>query len=88
MKANQCPHCGCPFGNEEEKPQLVTRQPEVFDIVLRCVVQAVRDVGYAVQGVDKQNGMIAFKTGITWLSWGQDIQLVVVDEVIRLAPSI
>lgn len=79
-RANQCPHCGCPLGNNEVKPQAVTRQREVFDIVFRCVVQAVRDIGYAVQGVDKQNGMIAFKTGMSWWSFGQDIQFVVVDE--------
>jgi hypothetical protein len=79
-KASQCPHCGCPFGTAEAKPQVASRQPGVFDIVFRCVVQAVRDIGYAVQGVDKQNGMIAFKTGISWWSFGQDIQLVVVDE--------
>lgn len=79
-KANQCPHCGCPLASTEPKPQVVTRQSEVFDIVFRCVVQAVRDIGYAVQGIDKQNGMIAFKTGISWWSFGQDIQLVVVDE--------
>jgi GYF domain 2 len=79
-KASQCPHCGCPLSNVERKPQVVTRQPEVFDIVFRCVVQAVRDIGYAVQGMDKRNGMVAFKTGISWSSFGQDIQLVVVDQ--------
>jgi hypothetical protein len=79
-RASQCPHCGCPLGNNEAKPYVVMRQPEVFDIVFRCVLQAVRDIGYAVQGVDKENGMIAFKTGISWWSFGQDIQLVVVDE--------
>lgn len=81
-RAEQCPHCGCPIG--EAKPQPVVVQPQapqvrVFEVVFRCVVQAVRDVGYAVGRVDKHNGMIAFKTGISWWSFGQDITLVVVD---------
>lgn len=79
-KASQCPHCGCPLASKEPEPQVVTQQLEVFDIVFRCVVQAVRDIGYAVQGMDKRNGMIAFKTGMSWCSSGQDIQLVVVDQ--------
>ncbi|MEI6536851.1 MAG: hypothetical protein WCN98_16010 [Verrucomicrobiaceae bacterium] len=81
-RAEQCPHCGCPFG--AAKPQQVVIQPpapkiRVFEVVFRCVVQAVRDTGYAVGRVDKHNGMIAFKTGISWSSFGQDITLVVVD---------
>lgn len=79
-RASQCPHCGCPLGNNEAEPRFQNWEPEVFSIVFRCVLQAVRDIGYAIQGVDKQNGMIAFKTGISWRTFGQDIQLVVVDE--------
>ena len=82
-RAEQCPQCGCPIG--EPKPQQVVAQPpapqdRVFEVVFRCVVQAVRDVGYAVGRVDKHNGMIAFKTGMSMFSFGQDITLVVVDQ--------
>jgi hypothetical protein len=44
-------------------------------------VQAVRDFGYVVQNIDKQNGTIAFRTGISWRSFGQDVQLVLVEGV-------
>jgi hypothetical protein len=82
-RAEQCPYCGCPIG--EPKPQPVVVQPpvpkvRVFEVVFRCVVQSVRDVGYAVGRVDKHNGMIAFKTGMSLWSFGQDISLVVVDQ--------
>jgi GYF domain 2 len=82
-RAEQCPHCGCPIG--EPKPQQVVVHPpapqvRIFEVVFRCVVQAVRDVGYAVGRVDKHNGMIAFKTGMSLWSFGQDITLVVVDQ--------
>ena len=82
-RAEECPHCGCPI--TEPKPQPVVVQPpapqvRTFEVVFRCVVQAVRDVGYAVGRVDKYNGMIAFKTGMSLWSFGQDITLVVVDQ--------
>lgn len=47
--------------------------------MFRCVVQAVRDVGYVVQRLDKHNGMIVFKTGMSLWSFGQHITLTVID---------
>lgn len=80
-RAAQCPNCGCPIS----EPKSVVMQPpapkeRVFEVVFRCVVQAVRDSGYAVGRVDKHNGMIAFQTGMSMWSFGQDIRLVVVDQ--------
>jgi hypothetical protein len=78
-KARHCPRCGCPSGSVDAKPQVDNRQ-EVFDMVFRCVAQAVRDMGYALQGLDKPTGTITFMTGISWWSFGQYIQLFVVDQ--------
>lgn len=81
-RAEQCPHCGCPIGKAKTQPvvvQVSAPKVRVFEVVFRCVVQAVRDVGYAVGRTDKHNGLIAFKTGISLWSFGQEITLVVVD---------
>jgi len=88
-RATQCPHCGCPMGEQwlqgaaipQYIPQPISQMPKVsvFDNVFRCVVQAVRDAGYAVEKIDKVNGMVSFKTGATLFSFGTDISLVVID---------
>jgi hypothetical protein len=39
----------------------------------------VREFGYVIQFVDKENGLVQFKTGASWFSFGQDFTLTVFD---------
>jgi DNA-directed RNA polymerase subunit RPC12/RpoP len=68
-RATNCPHCGCPFGE--------TASP--FEAVFSAFVQAVRDSGYTIDSMDKQNGRIVFKSGISWTTWGMEFSCVIID---------
>ena len=42
--------------------------------------KAVRDLGYKVDAIDRANGLLNFKTGMSWKSWaGQEMSLMLID---------
>ena len=42
--------------------------------------KAVRDLGYKVDSMDKANGLLNFKTGMSWKSWaGQEMSIMFID---------
>lgn len=43
-------------------------------------LQAVRTLGYKIDSIDKVNGFLSFKTGLTMKSWaGQEMSILIVD---------
>lgn len=72
-RAAQCPHCGCPLADSKAS------KPSSFEEVFAAFVQAVRQSGYTIDALDKQNGRIAFRSGASLLSWGQSFSLVIID---------
>jgi hypothetical protein len=51
-------------------------QERVFDAAL----QAIRVFGYKIDNIDKTNGLLNFKTGMSWKSWaGQEMSILVLD---------
>jgi hypothetical protein len=68
-RAVQCPHCGCPCATVDS----------TFAAVVAAFAQAIGEFGYVIQVVDKENGLIQFKTGPSWFSFGQDFSMTVVD---------
>lgn len=73
-RAAQCPHCGCPLGSTQS-----ARATSPFPAVVSAFVQAVRDLGYTINSLDKQNGRIVFKSGMSWFTFGQEFTLVIID---------
>jgi hypothetical protein len=71
-RAAQCPHCGCPL-------KAGAAQPSPYEAVFAAFVRAVRESGYTIDSLDKQNGRIVFTTGASWFSWGNELTLVLID---------
>ena len=56
-----------------------TYQESTESTVNRCL-RAIQALGYKVDSVDKANGLITFKTGLSLRSWrGQEMSAVVLD---------
>jgi hypothetical protein len=52
-----------------------------METVFTAAVKAVRDLGYKIDSLDKANGLINFKTGMSWKSWaGQEMSVLLLDE--------
>jgi hypothetical protein len=47
--------------------------------VYNAILQAVKDIGFKIESADQVNGRILVKTGISWRSWNEDIQLQIND---------
>ena len=48
------------------------------DVVFAAAKIAVCVCGYKIDSVDKPNGLITFKTGLSWKSWaGQEVSIVI-----------
>jgi hypothetical protein len=46
--------------------------------ILDGALRAIRDLGYKIDSIDKNNGLINFKTGMSWRSWaGQEMSVLV-----------
>jgi hypothetical protein len=53
---------------------------QTVDRVFAGAQKAVRDLGYKVDSLDKANGLISFKTGMSWKSWGgQEMSIMIID---------
>ena len=51
-----------------------------YERVFNASLQAVRKLGYKISGIDKTNGLLQFKTQMSWKSWaGQDMSILVID---------
>lgn len=51
-----------------------------LDAVFAAGQRAVRDLGYKIDAIDRTNGLLNFKTGISWSSWaGQEMSAMFVD---------
>jgi len=51
-----------------------------LDQVFSAAQKAVRDLGYKVDSLDKSNGLLNFKTGMSWWSWaGQEMSVMMID---------
>ncbi|MBM3407324.1 MAG: hypothetical protein FJY25_08320 [Betaproteobacteria bacterium] len=51
-------------------------QSEIFSAAQR----AIRDLGYKVDRLDRTNGLLTFKTGLSWKSWaGQEMSIMLID---------
>jgi len=53
--------------------ELQRRPLAVFD----SIVRTVKKFGYTLVGTDREAGLIRFKTGISWSSFGQDVEIVI-----------
>jgi len=48
--------------------------------VFNTALQSVRKLGYKISSIDKNNGLLQFKTQMSWKSWaGQDMSILVLD---------
>jgi hypothetical protein len=51
-----------------------------LDQVFAAAQKAVRDLGYKIDTIDKANGLLNFKTGMSWKSWaGQEMSVMMID---------
>lgn len=51
-------------------------QEKLFNLSLK----AVREFGYKIDSLDKVNGLINFKTGLSWKSWGgQEMSILILE---------
>ncbi|MCH8493429.1 MAG: hypothetical protein LAT53_09380 [Idiomarina sp.] len=51
-----------------------------LDQAFAAAQKAVRDLSYKVDSLDKANGLLNFKTGMSWKSWaGQEMSIMVID---------
>ena len=51
-----------------------------LDQVFSSAQKAIRDLGYKVDSLDKNNGLLNFKTGLSWWSWaGQEMSVMMID---------
>jgi hypothetical protein len=51
-----------------------------IDTVFAAAQKAVRDLGYKIDSLDKSNGLLNFKTGLSWKSWaGQEMSIMMID---------
>jgi hypothetical protein len=51
-------------------------QAEIYSAAQR----AIRDLGYKVDRLDRTNGLLTFKTGLSWKSWaGQEMSIMLID---------
>lgn len=51
-----------------------------LDQAFSCAQKAIRDLGYKVDLLDKPNGLLNFKTGMSWSSWaGQEMSVMIID---------
>ena len=59
----------------------VTRNyTKTLDQAFAGAQKAVRDLGYKVDSLDKANGLINFKTGMSWKSFGgQEMSVMLID---------
>lgn len=78
-RATQCPHCGCPLTSSGSSITKQATAPSSLEVVFAATVRAIRDLGYAVQSLDRANGVVAFRTKVSWASWGQEVSLIVMD---------
>ena len=54
--------------------------PQPQDKLFAAALKAVRDLGYKISNLDKANGLLNFKTDVTWKSWvGQEMSILIVD---------
>lgn len=62
------------------KPIIQTFNKSI-DQIFKASQKAVRDLGYQIEKLDKDSGLINFKTGMSWNSWaGQSMSILMIDE--------
>jgi hypothetical protein len=54
--------------------------PHPQEKIFTAALKAVRDLGYKIDNLDKSNGLLNFKTGMSWKSWaGQEMSVLILD---------
>ena len=53
--------------------ELQRRPIAVFD----AIVRTAKELGYTLAGTDREAGLIRFQTGMSWSSFGQDVEIVI-----------
>jgi hypothetical protein len=49
-----------------------------IDETFAVALKVIRDLGYKIDSIDKTNGLLRFKTGLSWKSWtGQEMSIMV-----------
>jgi hypothetical protein len=48
--------------------------------VIDAALRVVTDLRYKIDNVDRQNGIVSFKTGMSLFSWGQEVSILVVED--------
>lgn len=46
--------------------------------VMDAALRGIAELRYRMNSVDRESGLISFRTGVTFRSWGQDMSLTVV----------
>jgi hypothetical protein len=50
------------------------------DKIFNAALKTVRDLGYKIDNLDKANGLLNFKTGMSWKSWArQEMSILILD---------
>ena len=48
--------------------------------IFNAAMKVVRDLGYKIDSIDKANGLLNFKTGMSWKSFsGQEMSILILD---------
>ena len=59
---------------------IVKTYQKSLDQAFAAAQKAVRDLGYKFDALDKANGLLNFKTGMSWKSWaGQEMSIMFID---------
>ena len=54
--------------------------PKSLDQIFPLAQKSIRDLGYKIDLIDKVNGLLNFKTGMSWKSWaGQEMSIMIID---------
>jgi hypothetical protein len=52
-----------------------------IDETFAVALKVIQDLGYKIDSIDKTNGLLCFKTGLSWKSWaGQEMSIVVTEK--------
>ena len=70
------------------KPE-TRKYPHPTDKLFNAALMVVRELGYKIDTIDKVNGLLNFKTGMSWKSFaGQEMSVLVLDNSELLALSL
>lgn len=90
-EAMACPNCGAPVSTAETQPRINASRVH-FDkttglfsgtvaSVTSLALRAVQQIGWKIDNVNEQIGLVTFQTGISWGSWsGVSCSLVIEEQ--------